>query len=226
MGKIVNPEITRWTRTNAIMLLIGSSMAVWVDRPYILFSAALASFIGLFVMNRIEWEDLPWGIGPANWATATRLFLLLLILAFAPADQPWGLMIVLLAVASLDGLDGYLARKTNSASVIGEYFDKETDAFYVLAVGHILFELGYAPLWILSLGWIRYLYVLASRYFQTPTQKESRFPWGRVIAVVIMIGLPLSMVIPVEWRIYLYYCLAGLLLFSFGRSFIALLRTT
>ncbi|MEM6343677.1 MAG: CDP-alcohol phosphatidyltransferase family protein [Bacteroidota bacterium] len=226
MGASVNPEITRWTRTNAVLLLSGSSLAVLLDRPYLLFSAGLASFIGLFVMNRSEWQDLSWGIGPANLVTAFRLFLLLLILAFAPANQPWTLLIALLIVASLDGLDGFVARKTHSTSTIGEYFDKETDAFYVLAVGHILYELGYAPLWILGLGWIRYLYVLASMRWKPSTQKETRFPWGPIIAVVIMIGLPLSMVIPEPWRIYLYYLLSGLLLFSFGRSFIALLRTT
>ncbi|MEL6653849.1 MAG: hypothetical protein AAFQ87_23895 [Bacteroidota bacterium] len=70
------------------------------------------------------------------------------------------------------------------------------------------------------------MYVLALIRWQPPTQKETRFPWGRVIAVVIMVGLPLAILLPEDWRLPAYLLLSGLLLFSFGRSFIALLRTT
>lgn len=61
----------------------------------------------------------------------------------------------------LDGLDGMAARRQGLASVFGARLDMEVDAVLILALAAIAFGLGKAGPWILGLGLLRYLFVLA-----------------------------------------------------------------
>jgi phosphatidylglycerophosphate synthase len=122
-------------------------------------------------------------LGPADRVTLTRTVLVggvaaLVADAFVrPAAAPP--MVALAAVALvLDGVDGWVARRTGTVSALGARFDMEVDAFliFVLSV-HVARELG--P-WVLVLGAARYLFVAAgwllpwmratlpSRYWRKP----------------------------------------------------------
>lgn len=66
-----------------------------------------------------------------------------------------------LALLVLDGLDGYLARRSRLASDFGARFDMETDALLILALAALAWGTGKAGIWVLGLGLMRYCFVLA-----------------------------------------------------------------
>lgn len=110
-------------------------------------------------------------LGAANVVTALRLLLTSLVAgligeppnpsvaAFAAA--------VALVVTSMDGVDGWLARRFGTASAFGARFDMETDALLILVLALLAWLHGKAGVWIVLAGAMRYLFVAASY----------RWPW-------------------------------------------------
>jgi phosphatidylglycerophosphate synthase len=88
-------------------------------------------------------------------------------------------------ILALDILDGYLARKLNQTTLLGEYLDKETDALMVLFNGWMLFHLKLAGWWLLIPGTIRYVYFAVLFFFLPRERKEARIPWARGIAAFL-----------------------------------------
>lgn len=68
--------------------------------------------------------------------------------------------LALLALA-LDGLDGWLARRSGLVSGFGARFDMEVDAAFALLLAVLVLRLDKAGPWVLVLGAIRYAFVLA-----------------------------------------------------------------
>ncbi len=62
---------------------------------------------------------------------------------------------------SLDGLDGYLARRSGTASRFGARFDMEIDALLILVLATAIALLGKAGAWVLLLGLMRYGFMAA-----------------------------------------------------------------
>jgi phosphatidylglycerophosphate synthase len=103
-------------------------------------------------------------LGPADRVTLTRTVLVGGVAALVgdalvrpAAVAP---MVVLAAVALvLDGVDGWVARRTGTASALGARFDMEVDAFLIFVLSlHVAREIG--P-WVLAIGAARYLFVAA-----------------------------------------------------------------
>jgi phosphatidylglycerophosphate synthase len=66
-----------------------------------------------------------------------------------------------IAILALDGLDGWLARRGNSASEFGAHFDMETDALFVLVMTFELWHRHQLEGWILISCLLRYAYCCA-----------------------------------------------------------------
>jgi CDP-diacylglycerol---glycerol-3-phosphate 3-phosphatidyltransferase len=87
----------------------------------------------------------------ANLVTLSRLLLLLLVvvLFYVPAT-PWQFasffLIILIFVS--DGLDGYIARKRNEASVFGALFDIAGDRIVELTLWIIAADTNLVPVWV------------------------------------------------------------------------------
>jgi phosphatidylglycerophosphate synthase len=121
---------------------------------------ALSGFLGLSAtaayLARFE--------RPRSWLptciTGVRL-LLTVWMVFAGVAWPgaW-VAATIVAVFALDGLDGWLARRTGSTSEIGGRLDGESDAFLVLSVCLLLWVRGAQGPWVLVAGVLRYAYVL------------------------------------------------------------------
>jgi phosphatidylglycerophosphate synthase len=107
------------------------------------------------------------GIGPANRVTLLRATLVLPVAALALHPRPLGAAgyawIVALAAAAmaLDGLDGKVARRTGTSSGFGARFDMELDALLLMALSLLLWQGGKVGSWVILIGALRYLFVLA-----------------------------------------------------------------
>ena len=92
--------------------------------------------------------------------------LLTLVVAMLALGEPsgataWAAVGLGLIVTLLDGVDGWLARKSGMASAFGGRFDLEVDAFLVLALSVLTWRHGKTGPWILASGLMRYLFVAA-----------------------------------------------------------------
>ena len=145
-------------------------------------------------------------LGPANLVTLGRAALVALLAALireTPSDGlAWTAIVLGTLTAVLDGVDGFLARRTGLTSAFGARFDMETDAFFILVLSALVWSTGNAGPWILTAGSLRYLFVAAGwvlpwmRAPLTPTRR------GKTMAVAQMVGLLVALgpIIPVPLR--------------------------
>ena len=132
-------------------------------------------------------------LGAANVVTLARGALVAL-LASLIREAPWESVAWLAVtlgtlVALLDGVDGYLARRSGLASEFGARFDMETDAFFILVLAAIVWTHGKADWWVLGAGGLRYVFVAAG--WVLPWMRASLSPTlrGKWMAVMQMVGL-------------------------------------
>jgi phosphatidylglycerophosphate synthase len=60
----------------------------------------------------------------------------------------------------LDGVDGWMARRSGLSSAFGARFDMEVDAATIMILSILAWQTGQAPAWVLALGLMRYAFVL------------------------------------------------------------------
>ncbi|MBW0146474.1 CDP-alcohol phosphatidyltransferase family protein [Marinobacter arenosus] len=141
-------------------------------------------------------------IGPANRATLLRASLVIVLFASAPFMNGVGAGVWLygtlaLLALILDGVDGAIARATNSQSEFGARFDMELDAAFILGLCLAVIALGKAGLWVLTLGSIRYGFVLAGlrwRWLNNPLPDSFR---RKTICVWQIVTLMVAILPPV-----------------------------
>lgn len=156
-----------------------------------------------------------WPHGPLGWANRVTLGRAVLVALVAGAlvndafiDAIWLWLGVSVIALLLDGVDGWIARRTRCHSSFGARFDMELDALLImlLCVGLIMEEgLG---LWVLLIGGMRYLFVAASLPFpwlEAPLNDSYRRKAVCVWQVVAMLLALTPLTSPL---------LAGLLAFS------------
>ncbi|MCA1768854.1 MAG: CDP-alcohol phosphatidyltransferase family protein [Halomonas sp.] len=131
---------------------------------------AVATYLGMAILL---WRALmrrppsQSGLGAANRVTLARGVLVALIAgtladpALLAAHGEWLFALALVALA-LDGVDGWVARRTASTSALGARFDMELDAFFILVLCMALLLLDRVGPWVLAIGAMRYAFVAAS----------------------------------------------------------------
>jgi phosphatidylglycerophosphate synthase len=141
--------------------------------------------------------------GPANQVTTVRALLVSLTLALIGERSSTGLAmsaaLAALLVTVLDGVDGWLARRTAMASDFGARFDMEVDALLILALSILTWQHGKAGAWVLASGLLRYAFVAAGwiwAWLRAPLPSSSR---GKVICVLQIAGLALAVSPLVSW---------------------------
>jgi phosphatidylglycerophosphate synthase len=138
--------------------------------------------------------------GAANYVTLTRAALTLVLLWIATLDpEPrlaWMAGAIAGGVAALDGLDGWLARRSRMSSPFGARFDMETDAAFLLVLSVLALRFGKAGPWVLLIGLLRYLFVAAGwlmAWLSAPLTPTRR---GKTVAVIQMVTLAITLVLP------------------------------
>jgi phosphatidylglycerophosphate synthase len=101
-------------------------------------------------------------VTPASWVTLARATLAVGVAALAvdsfTHDTPVALLVTLAAIAlGLDAVDGWVARRTGTATALGARFDGEVDAFLILALS-VYVAPAYGA-WVLAIGAARYLFL-------------------------------------------------------------------
>lgn len=144
--------------------------------------------------------------GIANTVTLVRLAGAAVFAGFAvePAmlGEPaaaWAALVAALALLSLDGVDGFFARRQGLESAYGARFDMEVDALFILVLALIAWHLGEAGIWVLGLGLLRYAFVAAAWAWPV---LDRPLPWSRrrktvcVIQVAVLTALLAPVVVP------------------------------
>ena len=135
--------------------------------------------------------------GAANYVTMVRAgFMSLrfgLIGESGSARLLWTTIAVVAFVAVLDGVDGWLARRSQLASEFGARFDMETDAALILVLSVLVWEHEKAGVWVLLCGLMRYAFVAAGWLLPWLAQ-PLRSTWrGKSVAVAQYIGLSVAL---------------------------------
>ncbi|SFS14691.1 Phosphatidylglycerophosphate synthase [Microbacterium sp. cf046] len=167
--------------------------------------------------------------GPANAVTAARSTLVGLVTALVAtsftASVSVPLLVGLTAVALVgDAVDGWIARRTQTASALGARFDMEVDAFLILVLSaYVAQSLGW---WVLAIGGMRYAFVAVGWVLPWMTATLPPRYWRKVVAALVGIGMTVvaSGLMPVWADIVLTLAALGLLVESFGRDVIWLFR--
>jgi phosphatidylglycerophosphate synthase len=136
-------------------------------------------------------------MGAANHVTVVRGALVALLaglLGEHATHTTAAAAVVLAAVAMvLDGVDGWLARRSGMASGFGARFDMETDALFVAVLSLLVWQFGKAGPWVLLSGLMRYLFgvvVTMVPRLQRPVPATKR---GKTIAVLQMAALTVAL---------------------------------
>ena len=124
-------------------------------------------------------------LGPAMWVTLARAWLAVAVAVLVAdsfaRDTPVVLLVTLSAVALvLDLVDGWVARRTGTATPVGARFDGEVDAFLILALS--VYAAPIYGAWVLAIGAARYVF-LAGEWL-LPWMREPLPPrrWRRLVA--------------------------------------------
>jgi phosphatidylglycerophosphate synthase len=101
------------------------------------------------------------GLSPADRVTLVRAVLIGGVTALvADGGHTWAVVALAVPALLLDLVDGYVARRTRTASAFGARFDMETDAFLILVLSvQAVPVLG--P-WVLAIGAMRYVFGAAA----------------------------------------------------------------
>ena len=163
------------------------------------------------------------GMGPANRVTLARATLVGGVAALVadsfgrPAPVRTLVAIAVLALL-LDMVDGWVARRTRTASALGARFDGEVDAFLILVLSvYVALSTG---VWVLAIGAARYAFLAVG--WLLPWMRRTLPPryWRKVVAATQ--GVALTFAVPdVLPRLLTSAVLAvalALLAESFGRD--------
>src|SRR4051812_40881838 len=120
----------------------------------------------LFVFTRISKNNHPHAaFGPANQVTLARaVFVSLVAGCIGEPNDPIiaaGAASAAVAVTVMDGVDGWIARRSGMSSAFGARFDMEVDALLIMALAVLAWTHGKAGVWVLASGVLRYVFVVA-----------------------------------------------------------------
>ena len=162
-------------------------------------------------------------LGPADWVTLARATLAVGVAALIadsfnePAQVT--MLVTLAAVAlALDAVDGWVARRSGTASTLGAHFDGEVDAFLILVLS--VFVARSTGAWVLAIGLARYVFLAAG--WLLPWMREPLPPryWRKVVAATqgIVLTIAAADVLPLALTQAALLVALALLAESFGRD--------
>ncbi|MBD3766025.1 MAG: CDP-alcohol phosphatidyltransferase family protein [Rhodobacterales bacterium] len=187
---------------------------------------AAGAALALGLMQRGYPHD---GLGLCNLVTLARMGLAAALLAplAAGAAPTWGLLAVAVLALSLDGVDGWLARRERRVSDFGARFDMEVDAALALILALNAWAAGTAGPTVLLLGLPRYVFAAAGLWLPwlggaLPPRLSRKAVC--VLQIAVLIALQVPAVAAAGLAPALVAVTAAALAWSFGRDVVWLWR--
>jgi phosphatidylglycerophosphate synthase len=193
-------------RGSVLVLIAGllARTALWLGRMYPLKAAAAFGVMVVFASLVRDEHPFP-RFGPANVVTTVRALLVALIAAAIGEtirrDFAAAIVAAIVLSAVLDGVDGWLARRTGMASPFGARIDMETDALLILVASVLVWQEEKAGVWVLAGGLMRYVFVASGwivpwmRGTLTPTLR------AKTITICHVVGLCVALAPIVPWPV-------------------------
>jgi phosphatidylglycerophosphate synthase len=208
--------IESWRFGHGLVALAATVLAFLIERPELVAGVGLLSFLVLSRLVSVpRAPDAPFNY--ANGVTIFRLVLGATLILTANYLAPAFTAAQLVSLWILDGLDGLLARRFETVSVLGATLDKEADAFIVLNVCLALIQQERVGPWILMIGLVRYTYLillgLTRRVSKSPPSRLGTFTAGFTHLV-----LALGFLLHSRLHTGLLIIATILLLISYGRA--------
>jgi len=167
-------------------------------------------------------------LGFGNLTTLLRLALTAALIApvFAGTGTSWPVFAVALAALSLDGIDGWLARRQGLTSAFGARFDMEVDAGLALVLALNVLAGGDAGWAILLLGLPRYAFIGAMALLPW-MRRELPERFSRKAICVLQVGALIALQAPILPHVIataLEMSVAAALAWSFAHDIVWLWR--
>jgi phosphatidylglycerophosphate synthase len=183
-----------------LLLLTALAQTVGLGRAGWIVGAASAIVLDAW-LARALWHNRPARLGPAGWVTLTRATLAVGVAALTAAsfdrDTAVATLVTLASVAlALDFVDGWIARRTGTASALGASFDGEVDAFLMLALS--VEAARSAGDWVLAIGAARYAFLAAGWAFTWMRAQLPPRDWRKTVTAAqgIVLTIAAAKVLP------------------------------
>jgi phosphatidylglycerophosphate synthase len=171
---------------------VGASLSLF----YLLKTAGVFGAIVLIAIPRLRGHHPFPRFGPANQVTTIRALLVSAVAGFVGEPHAPGLAAAAAATSALatilDGLDGWLARRSQMVSAFGARFDMEIDALLIQVLSILAWRYGKAGVWVLASGLLRYVFAATGwvwSWMRRPLVPSMR---RKAVCVVQIAGLILS----------------------------------
>ena len=215
-------QSARWSVAVSFIATMGVAWTVqWFLELSRLFSLKAILIFGLGAMLIVAFAEkylASDSFGSANRVTLARGAMTALLLALIGEDATsagaWFAVILASLVVTMDGVDGWLARRRGDTSVFGARFDMETDAFLIFGTAALVWQYGKAGPWILAAGLMRYVFVASSYLLPWMRRTLPRSRRRQTICVVQALSLTVCLAPPLLPPISDVVALAGLALLS------------
>jgi len=200
----------------ALSLTTGLGASGWIAGL-----AAGWALTALVTLGRIRSGDR--AVLPADWVTLTRAWLACGVAAlvgdaFIAAPSLTALLSLTVVALVLDAVDGWVARRTRTASPFGARMDGEVDAFLILVLS--VFVARSWGGWVLAIGAARYLFAVAG--WVLPWMRAHLPPryWRKVVTAVqgVVLTVVAADVLPQALGYAALVVAVALLAESFGRD--------
>ena len=217
-----------------LLLVVAGAIAFAFALPatYLLRVAALYGLTAALLLRHLPPQRPGTGLGPANQVTLGRATLVLALAALVPHPQVqfhgghWFIIGLATLALCLDGVDGWVARRTKSASAFGARFDMELDSFLMLVLAALVWRSGRVEPWVLLVGLPRYVFVAAGwllPWLRAPMPERVRRKAGCVVQGIALL-VCLGPIVPVPLAIAAAGATLALLLASFALDIVWLFR--
>ncbi|MEO0553716.1 MAG: CDP-alcohol phosphatidyltransferase family protein [Bacteroidota bacterium] len=209
----------KWSFVASIGNILFLILVINTGLIFYLLAFNLLSFAAYLSQAKKKMHGYPFVIGYANWITLLRLTLIFTAAATLTWANDYITFIILTIAVALDGVDGFVARNYKQQTQFGARLDMETDAFFVLLLSTYHVQEGNVPFWIIWPGVMRYIYGVFTHFAGSGEEITSR-KFRATVAVLFFIVLLSASIIPHNLSIIASSIAGGLILFSFGMSFI------
>ncbi len=163
--------------------VVALGVSLYASAASLAIAASGYAIVATIMLGGLVYSGIAAPFGAANVITLGRAGMIMIVAGFAIDSVTYGAtawwIAAGLATAAflLDGVDGWAARRGGRCTRFGARFDMEVDAVFALVVAAVLWQTSKVGAWIMLIGALRYLFILAgalSPAMQAPLPRSNR----------------------------------------------------